>query len=90
MKPKRTHVVIPEELIKEIDLFVGRRKRSQFITQAAEERLKRVKQARAIERATGSWKDADHPEMAGEEGTSKWVRSLREESEHRLKGPSDE
>lgn len=84
MKPKRTHVVIPEEIIKEIDLLVGKRRRSQFITEAAGERLRRLKLARAIDRAAGSWKDADHPDMAGEEGTSQWVEAIRMENEDRF------
>src|SRR5881396_2422527 len=39
MKTKRTHVVLSEQLVKEIDAVVGRRQRSSFISQAAEKEL---------------------------------------------------
>jgi Arc/MetJ-type ribon-helix-helix transcriptional regulator len=32
---RRTHVVLAEELVKEIDTLVGARQRSSFLTQAA-------------------------------------------------------
>jgi len=33
----RTHVVLSEQLVKDIDMLVGSRQRSRFLTQAAEE-----------------------------------------------------
>lgn len=44
MNNKRTHVVLAEQLVKEIDTIVGRRRRSSFLTQAAERELMRLKQ----------------------------------------------
>ena len=38
---KRTHVVLSEQLVKDIDDLVGIRQRSSFITQAAERELMR-------------------------------------------------
>ena len=82
MITKRTHVVLSEQLVKDIDMLVGSRQRSSFLTQAAEEKLMRLRQLKALEAAAGSWKDKDHPEL--KQGSAKWVRKLRQESERRL------
>ena len=80
----RTHVVLPAELVAQIDELVGARGRSRFIAEAAEQRLQRERQRRALEIGFGAWKDEDHPELNGPEGTVGWVRRLREESTRRL------
>jgi metal-responsive CopG/Arc/MetJ family transcriptional regulator len=46
---KRTHVVLDERLFKDIDRLVGTRQRSHFLTQAAEEKLLRIRQLKALE-----------------------------------------
>ncbi len=82
MITKRTHVVLSEQLVKDIDMLVGSRQRSSFLTQAAEEKLMRLRQLKALQAAAGSWKDKDHPEL--KQGSAKWVRKLRQESERRF------
>jgi len=79
---KRTHVVIPEQLVKQIDLLVGSRQRSSFLTEAAEKELMRRRQIEALKAAAGAWKDKDHPELR--QGSAAWVRKLRQESERRF------
>ncbi len=81
----RAHVLIEEELVREIDRFVGKKKRSNFISEAAKKELKRLKQLSIIKKLKGTWKDVDHPELAGKRGTCKWVRKLREEDEKALR-----
>jgi Arc/MetJ-type ribon-helix-helix transcriptional regulator len=83
MNTKRTHVVLSEQLVKDIDTVVGSRQRSSFITQAAERELMRLRQIAALKAAAGAWKDRDHPEL--KQGSAKWVRKLRQESEQRFK-----
>lgn len=80
---KRTHVVIPEELVKQIDAVVGNRQRSSFIAQAAERELLRLRQHEALVATAGAWKDRDHPELNA--GTAEWVRKMRQESEERFR-----
>jgi len=80
---RRTHVVLSEDLVKDIDAMVGSRKRSSFITQAAEKELMRLRQVEALKAAAGAWKDKDHPEL--KEGAAIWVRELREENERSLR-----
>ena len=83
MANKRTHIVIPTDLVAEIDRLVGKRGRSSFLTQAARLEVKRLRLLKALERASGAWKDEDHPEL--KRGAAPWVRKLRQESEERLR-----
>jgi len=80
---KRTHVVLSEQLVEEIDRLVGGRQRSSFLTQAAERELMRLRQLKALDDVAGAWKDKDHPEL--KQGAAKWVRKLRQENERRFK-----
>ena len=79
----RTHVVIPKDLVAEIDVLVGKRGRSMFITNAAEKELLRLRQSTALKAAAGAWSKAHHPEL--ENGVEAYVRELRRESEIRFK-----
>jgi hypothetical protein len=79
---KRTHVVLSEQLVKDIDTVVGSRQRSGFLTQAAERELMRLRQLKALNELV-PWKDKDHPEL--KQGAAKWVRKLRRETEQRFK-----
>jgi hypothetical protein len=82
MNTKRTHIVIPQQLVAEIDRVVGKRGRSTFLTQAAENVIMRLRQIKALEAAAGSWKDKDHPEL--KQGAAKWVKKLRKEYDRRF------
>ena len=82
MNAKRTHVVLSDQLVKDIDRLVGTRQRSSFLTEAAEKELMHRRQIEALKVAAGAWKDKDHPEL--KQGSAKWVRKLRQESERRF------
>ncbi|HZT31081.1 MAG TPA: hypothetical protein VFA33_14430 [Bryobacteraceae bacterium] len=86
MNAKRTHVVLSDELVREIDTVVGSRQRSSFISQAVEKELMRRRQLAALDAAAGAWKDKDHPEL--KEGAARWVRKLRRENERRVRKAS--
>ena len=80
---RRTHVVLSDQLVRDIDTLVGSRQRSSFITQAAEKELMRLRQIEALKAAAGAWKDNDHPEL--KQGSAMWVHKLRRENERRLR-----
>ncbi len=82
MSGKRTHVVLDEDLVKDIDRLVGTRRRSSFLTEAAQEKLMRYRQIETLKAVAGSWKDKDHPEL--KKGSTQWVRKLRQEGGRRL------
>lgn len=79
MKTKRAHILLPQDLVKEIDSIVGPRGRSAFLVETAREAVRRRKLLRFLESETPAWKDADHPELA--RGAAEWVRELRQEGE---------
>ncbi len=69
MKTKRAHILLPHDLVKEID------------SKTAREAVRRKKLLRFLESGTPAWKDADHPELA--RSAAEFVRELRQESEKR-------
>jgi hypothetical protein len=77
-RTKRTHILLPEDLAREIDAIAGRRGRSAFLVETAREALRKRKLLGFLE-SDAAWKDADHPELAP--GAAKWVRHLRRENE---------
>jgi hypothetical protein len=85
----RAHVLIPEDLLREVDALVGNRKRSEFFVEAAREKLDRLKLRKAAHRLAGFLKDADTPDWETPEATSEWVRRLRRESDERSLPPGE-
>src|SRR5260370_36871787 len=79
MKSKRAHILLPQDLIKEIDAIVGPRRRSAFLVETARDAVRRTKLLRFLESDTPAWSDAEHPDLA--DGAGAWVRELRQESE---------
>jgi hypothetical protein len=82
MKTKRAHVLLPTDLIREIDAIVGPRGRSAFLVETAREAVRRKKLLRFLESDAPVWKDADHPELS--RGAGAWVRRLRQDSDKRM------
>jgi hypothetical protein len=83
MGSRRAHVVLPPELIEEIDLEVGPRGRSAFLAETARAELNKRRLLAFLRSDEVIWKDKDHPELKN--GTAAWVRGLRRESDTRLK-----
>ena len=83
MDGKRTHIVIPAQLVAQIDTLVGKRGRSAFLIQAAVKELARLRQLRALQAAAGAWKDKDHPEL--KRGAGRWIKKMRRESDRKLR-----
>lgn len=75
----RTHLILSEELLAEIDALVGKRRRSRYVEEAVKERLRRDTLTKALEETAGCLSAEDHPEWATSEGVEAWVRKLREQ-----------
>ncbi len=82
MRKPRTLVPIPQQLAADIDRVAGPKHRASFIINLVEREIRRREQRDALREAAGSWKDTDHPELAG--GADAWVREMRQESANRL------
>lgn len=74
---RRAHVVMPEELVEEVDALVGQRRRSQFIKEAVEEKLLRLNRVAAFEKFAGSLSGVDIPGWESSEAAAEWVHNLR-------------
>ncbi len=77
----RTHVMLPEELVKELDQVVEKRKRSAFVEEAVRAKLLNERQKQLLKETAGDLGDAGPPEWSTPEGTSAWVRALRDQDE---------
>jgi hypothetical protein len=82
MATKRAHVILPEDLVSEIDKIAGTRGRSAFLAELARKEIKRRHLLAMFQRGEPIWKDKDPPELKN--GASKWVRKMRAESEARF------
>ena len=88
MNTVRTHVVLPEDLVRDIDALVGPRGRSAFIVETARDAVRRKRLLQFLRSDEPAWKEENHPELA--KGAEAWVRKMRAEGERatrrRLKG----
>jgi len=75
----RTHVLLPEDLVREIDALVGPRGRSAFIVETARDAVRRKRLLQFLNSKEPAWKDENHPELAA--GSAKWVRKIRTEGD---------
>jgi hypothetical protein len=78
---RRAHILLPQELVGEIDAIVGPGKRSAFLVETARAEIRRRKLLQFLESEEPAWKDQDHPELA--RGSAAWVHSLRQEGKAR-------
>lgn len=79
MKDKiKTHLVLPRDLVLAVKKAAGARKQSEFIAQAAKEKLERMRFALAFKEAIGAWKEESHPDLKKETDVRKYVRRVRE------------
>ncbi len=81
MAPHRTHIILPEALVAEIDALVGQRRRSAFLAEIAAREVRRRRLIAVLERDDPPWKPADHPEIEEAGGAAAWVKALRREAE---------
>lgn len=85
MKNIRTNVILPEELLLEIDRIAGMRRRSTFLADAAREKLTRMHFERAASMAFGSWKDEDHPDLVTDRDMRRLLSGGRQAVNRRTK-----
>ena len=79
----RTHVVIPKEIVESIDRTVGRRARSRFLAEAAQEKLAKLRRERAFERVAGSLRNVAIPGWETSESAAEWVSASRQADDER-------
>ncbi len=80
-RTRRTHILLPEDLAREIDALAGRRGRSAFLVETARAAVHQRKLLRFLEGEAPAWRKEEHPELHG--GSANWVRKLRHEGERK-------
>ena len=83
---RRAHVVLPTALLNEIDARVGPRQRSEFIQEAIENELRRLRRIESFEQAVATPTEGI-PDWEYTESTAEWLRALRQESESARQSP---
>ena len=71
----KTQIVFPEDLLEELDRVVKSRERSNFVIQAVEEKLQKLKLEEALKNASGIWKD--RKDMKTDAQVRKYIKQLR-------------
>ena len=84
MKTK-AHLVIPRDILEEVDQIAGKRKRSLFIAEATREKLQRERFLRTLEETQGTWKDKNHPELRTARDMEQFVSDKRQSYRKRLR-----
>ncbi len=75
----RTNLLLPADLVEELDQVAGPRNRSRFVADAVRYKLRREKLRQAWEKSFGVLKAEDHPHWATPEKVVEWVRMMRAE-----------
>jgi hypothetical protein len=79
MATSRTHIILPFDVLQEIDALVGKRGRSAFLAEIARQEVRRRRLIAFLDRREPAWKSKDHPELKG--GAAAWVSKMRREEE---------
>ncbi len=81
----KAHLVLPQEILEEVDKIAGKKRRSLFIAEAAREKLGRERFLRILDETKGSWGDTNHPELRTVNDVEKYVREKRRSYRGRTK-----
>jgi hypothetical protein len=81
----RTHLILPDRLIAEIDSLVGKRKRSRFVEEAIREKLKKRVLLKGLKDTAGILSAEEYPAWETPDKTAAWVRELRQSDEERFR-----
>ena len=86
----KAHLVLPHEILEEVDKIAGKKRRSLFIAEAAREKLERERFLKTLDETKGSWGDRNHPELRTVNDVEKYVREKRRSYRGRTKRILDE
>jgi hypothetical protein len=75
----RTNLLLPKELVDEVDRHAGPRGRSRYVAEALADRLRRDQLREAVVATAGSLRHEDYPHWRTPEDVVSWVRERRTE-----------
>jgi hypothetical protein len=74
---KRAHVVLPDDLLGDVDALVGPAGRNTFLTEVIREAVNRRRLLEFLSSPEPVLKDEDYPEFR--DGADAWVRKMRDQ-----------
>jgi hypothetical protein len=75
----RTNLLLPAELVAEVDELAGPRGRGRFVAEALREKLGRERLQRVISETAGILDREAYPQWDSSDDVASWVRALRAE-----------
>jgi metal-responsive CopG/Arc/MetJ family transcriptional regulator len=75
----RTNLLLPAELVREVDRLAGPRGRSRYVAEALAIRLRRDRLREAVAATAGVLRAEDYPEWRSSEAVVEWVHRGRAE-----------
>jgi hypothetical protein len=79
MSSGRAQIVLPADLLQEIDELVGIGARTEFITSLARREVHRLRLLQFLGEKPPGWDLGKHPEL--KDGAAQWVESIRRDEE---------
>jgi hypothetical protein len=76
----RTNLLLPKELVDEVDHIAGPRGRSRYVAEALRARLRRDRLRGVVNRTTGVLRPENYPDWSTSEQVVEWVRARRSET----------
>ena len=73
----KTQIVLSDSLMEELRRAVPNRRRSQFIAEAIEERLRAMKFQKALKESAGCWTDTNHPDLKTQADVNRFLGRFR-------------
>jgi hypothetical protein len=77
VEKERLNLYLPKGLVEDLRRYVPARSRTQFVIEALDKELHRVRLKEALKASAGAWKDEDHPELATPEDIDRWIEEGR-------------
>lgn len=75
----RTNLLLPKELVDDVDHYAGPRGRSRYVAEALTERVRRDRLREVVQATAGALHREDYPHWRTSEDVVAWVRELRAE-----------
>ena len=75
----RTNLLLPRDLVEEVDRIAGPRGRSRFFADAARRRLQQESGLRMVRDTAGALRTEDYPHWATSEDVVRWISDRRSE-----------
>lgn len=75
----RTNLLLPKEIVDEVDRYAGPRGRSRYVAEALSERLRRDRLREVVAATAGALNPDDYPHWRTSEDVVAWVRERRAE-----------